>query len=103
MVEYLYDAIRCSAGVDNMINAYITDELAGSGEGEIITDGCEFILHDGTTDKVISKVIGKFDTELSVWEFVIPAEVTEGLRGRYKYCIMREGQNLCFKQPIYIL
>lgn len=102
MVEYLYDAIRCSAGVDNMINAYITDDLAVPGN-EVITDGCEFVLHDGTTDKVIGKVIGNFDTELSVWEFVLPKELTEGLRGRYKYCIMRDGQNLCFKQPIYIL
>lgn len=98
MVEYLYDAIRAIAGQENMINAYITDE-----KENLITDGCEFVLHDGTTGKVIGKVIGKFDSELSVWEFVLPAELTKGLRGRYKYCIMRDGQNLCFKQPIYLL
>ena len=98
MVEYLYDAIRAVAGQQIVINAYITDE-----QENIITEDCYFVLHDGATGNMIAKIFGSYNTESTVWDFVIPKEITTGLNGRYMYCIQHDGSNLCFKQPIYLV
>ena len=99
MVEYLYDAIRCSAGTYNMVNAYITDE-----SDNLITEGCYFVIHStGLVDEIVARIEGKYDSELGVWEFHIGPEVSNELRGRYMYCIMKDDTNLCFKQPIYFM
>lgn len=94
MVEYLYDAIRATAGQDICICASITDD-----DGVAITDSCGLMLHDDNS--MITRVNGTFDGEL--WSFIIPSDVTEGLTGRYWYCICRNNTNLCFKTPIYLI
>lgn len=98
MVEYLYNAIRASAGQENTINAYITDE-----NENLITENCYFVLHDGTGTKEIAKILGSYDKDLTVWTFVINPEITTGLRGRYMYCVSHDNSSLCFNQPIYFL
>lgn len=44
---------------------------------------------------------GEYKDEL--WYFTIPAEATKGLQGRYWYCLYRDGDTLCFKEPIYLI
>lgn len=94
MIEYLYDAIRATAGLDITIAANITDD-----EGNVITEGCSLMLSDD--DEVITMATGYFDGEL--WEFNIPAATTSGLQGRYWYCIHHNDNTLCFKKPIYLM
>lgn len=97
MIEYLYDAIKATAGQDFAVNAWITDE-----NENVITENCCLGLHhpDGT---MIAKVNGVFLPESLMWEFTVPADVTAGLQGRHWYCIMHADSNMCFKQPIYLV
>lgn len=93
-IEYLYDAIRATAGQDITISAVITDD-----NGEAITDACGLMFHDD--ENMLAKVDGELDG--AEWIFTIPAEVTKGLTGRYWYCICRNETNLCFKTPLYLM
>ena len=94
MIEYLYDAIRATAGLEIIINAYITDY-----EGEPIKEGLSLILSDD--DNVIAMIKGYCDDD--IWSFEIPASATTGLSGRYWYCIHYDDTTLCFKKPIYLM
>ena len=93
-VEYIHNTIKATAGQDITVAAKITDA-----NGELLTDSCGFMLHDD--EKMITRVDGYFDGE--VWEFTLPAKVTENLCGRFWYCIYYGDQNLCFQQPIYLI
>jgi hypothetical protein len=93
-IEYLYDAIRATASEEINISAVITDD-----EGLNITDNCYLALYDDETELI--KVYGAFDG--AEWTFTIPADVTEGLSGRYWYAIGRNNTNMCFKTPIYLM
>lgn len=96
MIEYLYDAIRAHAGNDITITAIATDN-----NGEDITENVSLVLHDKDRKTMIAEFEGKHvDGE---WLFFIPAEITEGLNGRYWYCVTHKGSALCFKQPIYLV
>lgn len=97
MIEYLYDAIRAVAGQEIKVVAYITDE-----NENIITEGCYFVLHDETGDKMLLKKEGQYSPEFNFWEFVLAPEDTAGMTGRHLYCIQYNDSNLCFKQPIYL-
>ena len=94
MIEYLYNAVRATAGEDICICAKITDDF-----GECVTDTCSLMLHDDK-DLIVS-VEGELLDE--AWDFVIPANVTANLHGRFWYCICCGNTNLCFKQPIYLI
>ena len=94
MIEYLYDAIRASAGEDITIAAKITDE-----DGNIETNTCYLMLH--TETEMLAHEAGTLKD--GVWEFTIPAATTAGLKGRYWYCISQETNKLCFNQPIYLV
>lgn len=96
MIEYLYDAIRAVAGQEIGVTAKITDD-----DDKLITEGCELVLYlnDGT-EKCYS---GAYVAELGEWAFTVPAEDTVGLIGRHNYCIQRNGINLCFKTPFYLV
>lgn len=94
MVEYLYDAIRATAGTDIAIAAEVTDEI-----GNVITDGCSFVLHIDD-NKMIS--LPGYCLE-GIFMFEIPADITKDLKGRYWYCIKHYNDQLCFKQPIYFI
>lgn len=94
MIEYLYDCIRATAGQDICICANITDDF-----GECITAPCSLMLHDD--EDLIASVVGVLIDD--VWEFVIPANATANLHGRFWYCICCGNTNLCFKQPIYLV
>lgn len=91
-IEYLYDAIRATAGSDICICAEAFDE-----EGERITDNCTLVLNDGVSE--LARAEGVYEDE--AWKFHIPAAATKGLNGRYWYCIRHNNNRLCFNQPIY--
>ena len=58
------------------------------------------MLHSDEED--IARVDGTYLEENGMWQFMIPAETTVGMDGRYWYCIMRDNTNLCFKKPLYL-
>lgn len=95
MVEYLLNAIRASAGEDITIVASVAEN------GESIAAGCGFMLH--IADDNIVMVDGAYDVEEGLWYFTIPAEKTKGLKGRYSYCLCKNGQSLCFREPFYLM
>jgi hypothetical protein len=93
MIEYLYDAIRATAGTDIIIAAEVTED-----NGDIVTEGCNLVLHIDEEMKEFSGVCKN-----GLWEFTIPAAATSGLSGRYWYCVKRNNIMICFKQPIYLV
>lgn len=95
MIEYFYNAIKAVSGQPISISANITDE-----NGLSITENCKLMLHEDNKD--LCAVDGVYLAEQDLWLFIVPAEMTKGLSGRYWYCIMKDGMNLCFKQPIYL-
>lgn len=95
MIEYLYDAIRATAGEDIPIAAIIKDET-----GEAITENCHLMLYD---DLMLLGTVDGLYVEDGEWGFVIPADLTDGRIGRYWYCICADNASLCFKQPIYLI
>lgn len=94
MIEYLYDAIRATAGEAITIAAEITNE-----NGDCITEQCGLMLSDD--NGLIVKVNGSLVND--TWNFIISAEATANLHGRYWYCICKNNKSLCFKQPIYLI
>ena len=94
MIEYLYDCIVATTGLDAVIGAEITDE-----GGAAITEGCSLMLSDE------AQTIGMYEGVYNGnnWEFTIPAAVTATLTGRYFYCIHYNDTTLCFKQEIYFM
>jgi hypothetical protein len=96
MIEYLLNAIRAVAGQEITIAAKITDEA-----GAEIVDGCAFVLH--LDNDTMAKIEGVYVSALNCWQFTIPAEITKGYIGRYEYCIQHKGNNLCFKEPFYLI
>lgn len=94
MIEYLYNAVRATAGEDITIAADITDD-----SGEDIKEACHIMLYDDL--QLLGMYNGIYNGE--VWEFTIPANITSGRIGRYWYCICVNNNSLCFKQPIYLI
>lgn len=94
MIEYLYNAIRATAGNDISISARVKD--AG---GVAVIDNCHLMLFDD--EELLITVDGIFTGD--VWEYTIPADATRGLSGRYWYCICDNSGSLCFKEPIYLV
>lgn len=94
MIEYLYDAIRASAGRDLAIAASITDA-----EGNQITENCVLNIHSDEEHLITAE--GAFIEDQ--WIFEVPATATRGLMGRYWYSICQGDNDLCFKQPIYFV
>ena len=92
MIEYLHNAIRATAGADIEIVSKVTED------SEPVLGVC-FMLHTDET-KMLA-----FPGELidGIYKFIIPADVTKGLSGRYEYCLAKENQPLCFKEPIYFV
>ena len=97
MIEYLYDAIRATAGEEMTIAAEIVDV-----NGYPVERGCHFTLYNGT--ERMAAIDGELNAD-GVWEFTIPADTTDGLNGRYWYCICTDETHnkLNFKQPIYFI
>lgn len=98
MVEYLYNGIRTTSGSTAKIQAVITED-----NGNFITNDCKFVLHDKDGGEMIKEVEGTYDENTNEWSFVISAEITKELKGRFWYCIKHTGANICFKQPIYFV
>lgn len=96
MIEYLYDAIRAVAGQDIGVTAKITDD-----DDMLITENCELVLHFNDGD--MKRYPGVFIPELGEWSFTVPGEDTLGYRGKHWYCIQRNGENLCFKTPLFLV
>lgn len=96
MIEYLYNAIRAVASQDIKINAVITDS-----DEVLITDACCLALHDDKEQ--LLAVDGIYQADTGSWDFIIPGDATVGLKGRYWYCIRHNDNNLCFKEPIYLV
>lgn len=93
MIEYLYDAVRASAGADITLTAIITDS-----ENQCVEADCALMLH--SDDEMIGNFKGDYLGD-GIWSFTIPKEYTN--KGRYFYCICEKTANLCFKQPIYFV
>lgn len=93
MIEYLYDAIRVSAGTEAVISAKITDNLDYP-----ITEDCRLVIH---LDNSMITVAGEYVDD--TWYFTISADATKDLSGRYWYCFRHEQEQLCFMQPIYFV
>ena len=96
MIEYLFNAIRAVAGQEITVEAKITDD-----SGAEITEGCALVFHFNDSDMYSAE--GTYYEDIKSWQFTIPADVTKGLSGRYFYCIQENGNNLCFKEPIYLV
>lgn len=95
MIEYLYNAIRATAGEDITISAIVKDEA-----GNDITSGCHLNLYND--EERMSSFDGVYIA--GCWEFTIPAAETANLSGRYWYCLCsQEHSKLNFKQPIYLV
>lgn len=93
-IEYLHDAIRASSGQDVKITAIITDN-----EGAEITSNCKLALWNG--NEVIFETEGEYND--GEWTFVIPADLTINLHGRYFYAVSNNELDLSFRQPIYLI
>lgn len=92
MIEYLYDAIRATAGADVVITSRIVEDDA-------CVEGVGLMLHLDEENAIV--VPGVLENE--VYQFTIPAEITRELKGRYLYCFCKEDEPLCFKEPIYFV
>ena len=95
MIEYIRDVIRAKHGEPCCINAYVKDE-----DGGFTVSDCAFMLHD-EEGNILTMVEGKCDSNL--WSFELTKETMELPRGKYSYCIHRDGESLCFNQPFYIV
>lgn len=95
MIEVLYDAIKAVAGQDIDLTVDITEMDID------ITTGCALMIQSDTED--IAMVEGRYNEELEMWQFTVPAEATKGLHGRYWYCVQQDNENLCFKKPLYLI
>lgn len=98
MIEYLHDAIRATAGQEIAVAAEITDD-----NGDSIFEGCHIMLYAPDRETLVATFDGTYNAEKNEWTFIIPGEATEGLHGRYWYCICYFNANLCFKQPVYLV
>ena len=94
MVEYLYDAIRATAGTNIILSAKVTDDL-----GNPITEDVSLVIH--TSDTHMIMVEGLYTDEYFIFE--IPAEITKDLKGKYWYCVKHNDEQLCFNNPIYFV
>lgn len=96
MIEYLYNAIRATAGTPIVITAIITDDA------EIpIEEGCSLELHNDK--ELLETVAGSLNQETTLWEFTLEPQVTAHLCGRFWYRIRHNEEILCFKEPIYLM
>lgn len=98
MIEYLYDAIRATAGSAIEIAAKITDDT-----GALITSGVHFMLFNYENTETLMVVDGDYDSYEGIWRFTINPEATRGKCGHYWYCICYESNPLCFKSPFYLV
>lgn len=96
MIEYLYNAVRAATGQDICICADIFND-----EG-IVVSACQLNFFSPEKE-LIASFDGTFNDETNEWSFIIPAETTQGLTGRYFYCISHNGQSLCFREPLYLV
>ena len=98
MIEYLYNGIRAHAGNHIVISAVVTNEL-----DEVITEGVTLAFHDKDRKTMLYVAEGIYSEDTKEFSFVIPKEITQGLNGRYWYCIQHNGDALCFKEPVYLV
>ena len=94
MIDYIFDAIKAKAGEDIEVSAFITDE-----EDNFVTAGCSFVLYGKDGDKFY-ECEGTCSENMTC--FVIPAEETKGLKGRYWYTINEDGKTMNFFKPFYL-
>lgn len=93
-IEYIYDAVKATAGENITITAKIKEE-----DGTVITENCSLILYND--DEILVYVVGEYTDD--VWNFTIPAQITEGLKGRFWYSVQNADVSLCFDKPIYLV
>lgn len=92
MVEYLYDAVKATAGEVIAVSTRITDD-----EGNVNSSGCVIEVYKDDTQ--ISTTPGELSGE--EYSFNIPAIIETG---RYFYLIKDlEGNSFEFKQPLYLV
>ena len=94
MVEYIFNAIKATAGEDITIAAEITDP-----DGEMLVAGCRLKL---STDDVEIAIVDGYFSEDS-WVFIVPAIFTERLKGRCWYTILYGDVSISHPEPIYLV
>lgn len=92
MIEVYYDVIKAVAGQQIDVTVDIEGEVEG---------GCQMVIHNAAND-IVAATEGSYIEEVDMWHFTFPADATKGLEGRFWYCVQNDGQNLCFKQPMYL-
>lgn len=97
MIEVLYDAIKAVAGQEIDVTVAITEMNIDS------NDTCAMVIHAPDGEAMIAQSKGRYIEELDMWQFTFPASATAGLEGRYWYCVQCNGDNVCFKQPLYLI
>lgn len=92
MIEYLYDTLRATAGADIEIVTCITED-------DTPVENVGLMLHLDQDNAIVIK--GELVN--GIYQFIIPAEITKDLQGRYWYCFCQGEQPLCFKEAIYFV
>ena len=99
LIEYLYNAIRATAGEDITLTARLTDE-----NGENLGEGVPNHISLYNDIERLGSYNGRYIVD-GLWEYTIPAEATAELKGRYWYCLCTDDKHtkLNFKQPLYLV
>lgn len=97
MIEYISNAIRATAGSYIEIAARIADDY-----GAPVTTNVHFMLFDEAANHIVT-VDGNYNSVDDIWSFGLDGSITDGLVGRYWYCICAEAEPLCFKLPFYLV
>lgn len=96
MIEYIDNIIKATAGEDICLLAKAIDAYGAT------LEGCSFSLFDDKDNELF--MVEGILNESNIWEFYIPAKATEGLKGRFWYCVCDNDHiSLCFKCPIYLM
>ena len=96
MVEYLYDAIKATAGRDINIIARVLDEF-----GNEVSENVLLTIYDKDSKEKLMEIAATDGGDS--WVFAIAADVTKNFKGRYWYSIRHNNEDLCFLQPIYFV
>ena len=97
MIEYIDSIIRITGGADALIGAKIKNEA-----GELLTDIMSHLMLYHPQDELVATIHGAV-AEDGVHEYLVPAELTEGVTEKWWYCVCVGDEPICFKQPFYIV
>ena len=95
-VEYIDSIIKVSGGANALIGANIVDT-----SGNQVSEKSHLMLFY-PQDELQATVNGTIADD-GVHEYLVPASLTEGVKGKWWYCVCVNNEPICFKQPFYIV